>query len=491
MAEHQHNDRFDEFLKNSFDNYSESPPDSVWEGIDAAFSGSRIPFWRRHWWLGLIGLVLLGTLFYQHFYYQKKLNQLEQKLLESSEKAVASTSTDSASQSVASSADELAGDAVQSGVSERGFISPDNKLGGQSNARWYEMGAGGMMDTVTQRPAWPKAKLPYQTAALPGNATANATTESQPSASAIDEAPTARPTVQLVAIAPLRLLLHPGALPHVDLHLRASQMAPAPGNLWAGALAGMYSTQRKFKQASTLGHHHGGGFPHHFVYQSNMSGYSTSAGLMLEKQMAKEWSLRTGLLYTKTRFSYVHAPTFEFGESMPGMHGFDHDFQYSLLTPSAKATLTLRVEQADTTVQIPNDENIELRVGADQEFRYLSIPIGLSWRKQWGRFGLGLSTDFIGNLLLGSAMQVSSIEVLHPDFRVHQQGSPSFGKLEDIASFNVELATAASFSVLLKPGLRLQAGPAMRFQLSDSSTGSQNGSKGTSVGLEGALMCRF
>lgn len=491
MAKHLHDDRFDEFLKNSLDNYAESPPDSVWEGIEEAFPNNRIPLWRRFWWLGLAGLLLIGGLFYQHYYYQKKLDRMELKLQATKERAVASSETTTPSDKPSTSNEEIDQPAGDSQLSQATLAEKRKEtLPSERGKHDVELASDKSLLPKDQV-GLPSSQVGEKADPMVANTTVISTSENQNAGSAnLEDAASDAPVGSITSIESLQLLLHSEKNSNADVHLNVPPLQLPGKDLWAGVSVGMYGVNRQFSQPSG-GHHHGGGPNPHFEDQSSLSGQSISSGLMIEKQIANGLSLRTGLQYAETKFSSTHTPSFELGESMPGMHGYDHDFQYSLFTPSGTATLTLRVEQVDTSVQLPANENIGLKVGTNQKFRYASVPLGIGWRTQLGRFGLGLSADLIGNFLLESGMRVSGIEVQNPNFQVHHEGNTSIAEFEKTAPFYLEMATAASVSIKLRPELRLRVGPALRFQLTNSSADPQDGSKGFAAGFETALMYRF
>ncbi|MAT53042.1 MAG: hypothetical protein CMN32_01075 [Saprospirales bacterium] len=488
MAEHLHDDRFDEFMKNSLDQYSESPPDSVWEGIEESFPVGGIPFWGRYWWAAAVVVLLAGAFVYQHTYYRQKLDKLEMQLKIEKERAVASSDSGGAPVNPLTKPSENAGNTDQS-LESTIANAPNRSTAHPSEEMLPEKVTGDKRRATEQHNAAPPTDLSGvkndKAVESPGNLVAerhplNTTGNEKKSEKAV-----ASPSP--VAIEPLDIFLKYGEA-SINLELPPQQLPSR--EFWAGPAVGMFSSHRKFSGTSGT-HHHGGGPHPHFEAQTTTSGQSVSAGLRVERELTGGISLCSGVFYNESEFSSTHTPSFKLGESMPGMHGFEHDFQYSLYTPSGSATLNLRVEQVDTSVQVSPDENIGLTVGTSQKFRYVSIPLGIAWRTHKGRLGFGLSAGFIGNFLLDSGMSVSNIEVQNPMFQVHHEGNSSFASVNTTAPFYLELEAAALLNVHLRQGLRLEIGPSLRLQLTDASADPQNGSSGYAAGLQSALMYRF
>ncbi|HMG15134.1 MAG TPA: hypothetical protein VK590_06795, partial [Saprospiraceae bacterium] len=84
MEENIHNDKLDEFVNRSFESYSENPPDSLWDAIEAGLETPVIhpvkvagfPIWKYA--AGLLILLLSAALITQHLFYKEKLNQITQ-----------------------------------------------------------------------------------------------------------------------------------------------------------------------------------------------------------------------------------------------------------------------------------------------------------------------------------------------------------------------------------------------------------------------------
>ncbi|HMQ87539.1 MAG TPA: hypothetical protein PKB07_08135, partial [Flavilitoribacter sp.] len=84
MEKNLHEEGMEEFLRKSFDQYSENPPEDLWDRIDADLAAGPGPALRPLWRVGLsvAAALLLGIIAFQHIYYNRQLDRLEQGIEE-------------------------------------------------------------------------------------------------------------------------------------------------------------------------------------------------------------------------------------------------------------------------------------------------------------------------------------------------------------------------------------------------------------------------
>ncbi|RMG86159.1 MAG: hypothetical protein D6714_04690, partial [Bacteroidetes bacterium] len=82
MERHQHKDEFEDFLKKSFEGYTEEPPPHVWEGIAAGVAGtSGLTAFLASKWAWVAAASVAAALFVgQHLYFNHKIENLTRDL---------------------------------------------------------------------------------------------------------------------------------------------------------------------------------------------------------------------------------------------------------------------------------------------------------------------------------------------------------------------------------------------------------------------------
>ncbi|MDO8971896.1 MAG: hypothetical protein Q7U74_14475, partial [Saprospiraceae bacterium] len=93
MEENIHDDKLDDYVRQSFEDYEESPPADMWGRVAADLEPAAeapVPLvaYRRYAWQAIAAaviLMLLSTLVCEHLYYEEKLRVLSEKVLSGTE----------------------------------------------------------------------------------------------------------------------------------------------------------------------------------------------------------------------------------------------------------------------------------------------------------------------------------------------------------------------------------------------------------------------
>ena len=148
-----------------------------------------------------------------------------------------------------------------------------------------------------------------------------------------------------------------------------------------------------------------------------------SYGVTIGKNIGKRWSLESGLELLNFQHLASNNPKLNFrephgnGPHGGGGHGDDDDFEdisYNIASSAGDAKVTIRVNQTDTSVQLPKNTPIDIQVVTQESERKLSIPLTAKYRFAVGQFhfftlaGLSLDCSISRNLNVSAAQSNSN-----------------------------------------------------------------------------------
>ncbi len=148
-----------------------------------------------------------------------------------------------------------------------------------------------------------------------------------------------------------------------------------------------------------------------------------SYGVTVGKNLGKNWSLESGLELLNFQHSASNNPKLNFrephgnGQHGGGGRGDDDDFEdisYNIASSAGDAKVTIRVNQTDTSVQLPKNTPIDIQVVTQELERKLSIPLTAKYRFGVGQFhffalaGLSLDCSISRNLNVSAAQSNSN-----------------------------------------------------------------------------------
>jgi hypothetical protein len=146
------------------------------------------------------------------------------------------------------------------------------------------------------------------------------------------------------------------------------------------------------------------------------------------------------------------------GPGGPGGGNHQHQFQYNLNTPTGVVEVELRVDEADTTIQVPDEEEVAFELKTFQNTSYLSVPFAAKYSLGTGRLRFFVKAGAAINFLLENQFEISERSSLNAHFRF-SQGAPASNSrqslrsisLDYLASLGLEYHFAKSWSLNLEP----------------------------------------
>jgi hypothetical protein len=234
-----------------------------------------------------------------------------------------------------------------------------------------------------------------------------------------------------------------------------------------------------------------------FDDQKETTGQTFMAGMAIEKKVANQFYIGSGINYRSTTFSSSHQPVLEFKDRHqhqgpphggPGRHL--HDFDYILNTSAGAVAIEVRAESSDSTLQIPEDEKIGLEIKTRQNLQYLSIPLYAGYRFGKSKLGLSLKAGLMANILLGKSFEISHIASTNPHFRFSKSPEQrGFQRSLKNVSFDYMASAGLDYAVTNELSLRLE--PTITGTLTSIQNASHISSSQFSAGVNVGLMYSF
>ena len=147
---------------------------------------------------------------------------------------------------------------------------------------------------------------------------------------------------------------------------------------------------------------------------------STDVWLRVGRSFSPHWGWESGLGYRSISRTAVHAPRFRFREGIarPGSEGYD--FKYGLDTYGGSTDVTLRMEQIDNSVMLPDNEAVTARVRTTERTHLLRVPVLLTFKTGRTRLSGVFKAGLNGNYIVQNSVTIEQRESTSNRFRVGQ-----------------------------------------------------------------------
>ncbi|MBK7935993.1 MAG: hypothetical protein IPJ82_02465 [Lewinellaceae bacterium] len=172
-----------------------------------------------------------------------------------------------------------------------------------------------------------------------------------------------------------------------------------------------------------------------FVSRQDKPDVSLEWWLRAGKKLNRRWSLETGLGYREISRETTHSPRFRFGDGSVHSGGFARNFDYDLRTYGGSASVSLRMEQVDTSTPVADDEPVVLRIRTSEYMQIVRIPVLAVYRMGTGRLSGVVKAGFTGNLVLKNELNVSARMSQNNRLRLAQGANGFNYQFEDSGAF--------------------------------------------------------
>lgn len=198
-----------------------------------------------------------------------------------------------------------------------------------------------------------------------------------------------------------------------------------------------------------------------FVSRQDKPGVSLEWWLRAGKKLNKRWSLETGLGYRIISREATHSPRFRFGDGSVHSGGFARNFNYDLRTYGGSASVSLRMEQVDTSTPVADDEPVVLRIRTSEYMQIVRIPVLVVYRMGTGRLSGVVKAGFTGNLVLKNELNVSARMSQNNRLRLAQGANGFNYQFEDSGAFFPGYLAAGGVEFRLSRRISIEAETAL------------------------------
>jgi hypothetical protein len=411
MEKEKHNDRLDDYVRQSFGNYEEIPPDDMWERVESALppgEDKRRPlllllFLRRRLAAAVAMLLLVSLAAWHYCYFVRK--DLTLPPAEAVHQPFAGKiTTDHPQTTVAGIPENARADSASFGHGAPGErASGKQQDAGKGNPRvFFVLSATSQAvegDSATSQNLIQGNIVPADTGGWDGS---NLLPDGEARAA--------------LALLPSSTLLPAWQRPPAEPFRPAPDPAPATlAKQAARWYLGVYLSPRLVFDASATPIRRPGMRPV-FVSRQERPEVMLEGGLRLGRKLGTHWAVEGGIGFGRLSRTTVHAPRFRYGEgSYAGAQA--RRFEYALSSYAGSASITLDIERTDAD-PVNNNEPVQLSVRVAEKLELLRIP--LTGVYQFGAGSLqgllkaGMTGNFILNNEMGIATRVSSTGRFRP-----------------------------------------------------------------------------
>lgn len=424
MDNNLHDDKLDDYVRKSFEDYEEDPSSEMWSRVEgdllpaAEAPAPRVSF-RRFGWQAMAAaviLLLLSTLVCEHLYYEEKLRVM--------------SGTPTVAISPQTEAPELVQPAIPTNTGQPDSHSKSSPI--QSielrNAGSSEAGqhsnfpqktrsnpAGRFVPSDRQNPVPLSKARSTKLPQVPSNKVESNPIALQPETDAdfgpgstneFKETTQVAPTVQDLANLPISATTL--NFPKVHYALAQAKGAIKPLQAASGWYAGVQMTALSTLEKS----HTPRSRPGRPAFDSQQEGSDISAlwWLRTGKKLNAHFSLETGLGYQQTTRTATHTPRFRFGDGMQQgpPFGSPRTFSYDLSTYGGTAEVSLRMEETTPGIPPTDDEPVSLNIKTSEHAAVVRIPVLVGYQFGTGRLHGQLKAGLVGNFLVKHELDIAA-----------------------------------------------------------------------------------
>lgn len=417
MEKNIHNDRLEDYVKKSFEDYEEMPPGDMWSRIEPELPlrepANRVPvFFHTYKWqmaAAAVILLLVSRLMFVQSYYEQQLlsiashNQHPGQINSASEAIAPAVEEDAAppenraesrpfngnnnnmhefrapavartsgSKNISSEGSVDVSDRFTSGTaSTRNLLSEEE---GKTVQQFFNQSAGVYADEISLLPGREPGIV----------STANPVSITPAAIPVVKPIGSGRKWYVLAGVAPGRII-EPGVPPRPGM--------PRPV----------------------------------FASRSENPETATSFSLRIGRTIGRKLALEGGLAYLEFTRQTIHRPRFEFreGQTIPGgggHHQQSRSFQYDLNTYGGSASVTLRADVVSSNIPGEN-EQVEAEIRSNENVKLLQIPLTAVARIGDGQLSGVVRAGIVGNYLASNSFEVTAYRLDNPELQPQSNNS--------------------------------------------------------------------
>jgi len=179
--------------------------------------------------------------------------------------------------------------------------------------------------------------------------------------------------------------------------------------------------------------------------------WTTGGGVKLGFQINKNWSIETGLQYTKSEITARHLIQKQYNaasEIQNSSGDFENEFAFLLVTPMGDVESDVTLSRSAMSTAIP-DQLVYIPVESNQKISFLGIPILAKYRFGNETFRLGLKGGVLANFILDADVEISTVDTPFPNLRHRKHRISNKTELENLKTTTINWLAGVEAEVKL------------------------------------------
>lgn len=167
--------------------------------------------------------------------------------------------------------------------------------------------------------------------------------------------------------------------------------------------------------------------------------WTTGAGFKLGFQINKNWSIESGLQYTKSEITARHQIQKQYNaasETQNSSGDFENEFALLLVTPMGDVESDVTLTRPAMSNPIP-DQLVFIPVESNQKISFLGVPILAKYSFGNERFRFGVKGGFLTNFILDADVEISTVDAPFPNLRHRRHRISNKTELRNLKSTTV------------------------------------------------------
>lgn len=196
--------------------------------------------------------------------------------------------------------------------------------------------------------------------------------------------------------------------------------------------------------------------------QNEKARFSFNAGIQLGYQFSKNWSIESGLTYSRQSTQYRAPKQVRYSmtnERLNSRGEFERDYNLDLETSSGNISTDIALARTSDT-SIPENDFINLVMTTKQQISYGSIPLILRYQAGSNKWKFGLKAGLLNKFVLDAYSKIESVTVLRPGIRfISSSDFPKTRKLTNLKKYQTHYLFGAGLSYYLNDRCWIYAEP--------------------------------
>lgn len=196
--------------------------------------------------------------------------------------------------------------------------------------------------------------------------------------------------------------------------------------------------------------------------------WTIGGGFKLGFQINKNWSVESGLQYTRSEITARHRIQKQYNtanETQNALGDFENDFALLLVTPMGDVESDVTLARAATSNAIP-DQLVFIPVESNQKISFLGVPILAKYRFGNETFRFGIKGGFLTNFILDADVGISTVDAPFPNLRHRRHQISNKTELKNLKSTTINWLAGIEAEVKLNDSMYFSFEPSFSKSIS-------------------------